>query len=402
MPTRPTPPARRAAALASLWFALSVLLWFVARGAFGVDDGPAGIWRSGPGNLAALLLTPARYVAQRVLDLSREPSFVVASAATAAAVLVTALVALRVYSRLMSLARRAPDPGRRVFVLRGAAAGAALLPSAAAAKATLVDPTDLRVARTTVTIGGLPPELDRLRIAHLSDWHVGSRVPLELLERATALALELEPDLIALTGDYIHARTGQLAAAERVLAPLTAPGTSTFGAVGVLGNHDFYDEPGAVRAMLAGLGVRMLDNRRAFLRRDGWTDDPRDALCVAGLADKWMDTPRPSETLSGVPASTPRVVLAHQPDTAELPSCAGPAAPRIDLMLCGHTHGGQVRLPLIGTPVVPSDYGQKYAGGLVRGPRCPVLVSRGIGMSVLPVRWGVPPEIGLVTLRAPR
>ena len=73
-------------------------------------------------------------------------------------------------------------------------------------------------------------------------------------------------------------------------------------------------------------------------------------------------------------------------------------APRMDLMLSGHTHGGQVRIPFIGTPIVPSRFGQKNAGGLVQGPRCPVFVSRGVGMSLLPVRLGVPPEIGLITL----
>ena len=90
--------------------------------------------------------------------------------------------------------------------------------------------------------------------------------------------------------------------------------------------------------------------------------------------------------------------LTIRPDTAE----DLPAAVRLDLMLCGHTHGGQIRVPFLGTPVVPSAFGAKYAGGLCLGPRCPVLVNRGVGMAVLPVRLGVPPEVVLIRLkRAP-
>jgi hypothetical protein len=90
----------------------------------------------------------------------------------------------------------------------------------------------------------------------------------------------------------------------------------------------------------------------------------------------------------------PRLLLAHNPDTAEQVK----PTQRVDLMLSGHTHGGQVYLPGLGTPVVPSSYGQKYAGGLCAGPTCPVIVSRGVGMALLPMRLGVPPEIGYLIL----
>ena len=97
-----------------------------------------------------------------------------------------------------------------------------------------------------------------------------------------------------------------------------------------------------------------------------------------------------------------RIVLAHTPDTAEIPELTGGGrslrARRIDLMVSGHTHGGQVRVPLLGAPVTLSRYGQKYARGLVQGPICPVVISAGIGMSVFPVRFGVPPEVVEITL----
>ena len=93
----------------------------------------------------------------------------------------------------------------------------------------------------------------------------------------------------------------------------------------------------------------------------------------------------------------PRILLSHNPDVAEEPGLLN-SGHRVDLILSGHTHGGQIRLPLIGTPVTNSRYGSKYAAGLVQGPRCPVFISRGIGTTVLPIRLGVPPEIALIEL----
>jgi predicted MPP superfamily phosphohydrolase len=173
------------------------------------------------------------------------------------------------------------------------------------------------------------------------------------------------------------------------------------GVVGVLGNHDWYGDGVAMQAALDRVGVRMLRNQRLWLdgQRRLSTSPLPDAMVIAGLADLSEDRVDVRAALGGLKDAVPRIVLAHQPDTAEMPELAGPDGPRVDLMLSGHTHGGQVRIPFLGTPGIPSNYGQKYAGGLIAGPRFPVLVSRGVGMSVLPVRVGVPPEIGLITLR---
>src|SRR5262249_36107043 len=91
-------------------------------------------------------------------------------------------------------------------------------------------------------------------------------------------------------------------------------------------------------------------------------------------------------------------LLSHNPDVAEEPGLVR-GGRRVDLMLSGHTHGGQIRLPFLGTPVVPSRYGQKYAQGLIAGPVCPVFVSRGIGVALLPLRLGVTPEIAVLEFR---
>ena len=100
--------------------------------------------------------------------------------------------------------------------------------------------------------------------------------------------------------------------------------------------------------------------------------------------------------LRDAPDTIARVLLSHNPDFAEDPALA---RHRIDLMISGHTHGGQVRLPFLGSPLIPSRFGQKYAYGHIRGPHCPVLVSAGVGMSLIPVRFGIDPEIVEITLR---
>ncbi len=297
--------------------------------------------------------------------------------------------------------------GRRRLLVDGALTVVAAPTAIAGGRAIVNAVGDLRVREYTVPIVGLPDGLDGIRIAHFSDPHLGPRVPGSFIRSAVDRTLALKPDLVALTGDYVHAGTYQIDAVAELLAPLADPRNVPSGAVGVLGNHDWYADPGQMTAAMGRIGVRMIDNWRIAL--DGTSrrlvDRPGamtpDALCIAGLGDLYSDRVLPSRAFGGVPVDMPRLVLAHNPDTCEQPAIASPfgvEAPRIDLMLSGHTHGGQIKVPGFGTPVVPSKFGEKYAGGLVQGPTCLVLISRGVGLSILPVRVGVPPEIGLITL----
>ena len=99
-----------------------------------------------------------------------------------------------------------------------------------------------------------------------------------------------------------------------------------------------------------------------------------------------------------LPREMPRILLSHNPDVAEEKDLLN-YAPRIDLMLSGHTHGGQISLPFVGAPITPSRYGQKYAAGLVKSPLCPVYVSRGLGTTIIPMRLGVRPELAVIELQ---
>jgi uncharacterized protein len=259
----------------------------------------------------------------------------------------------------------------------------------------LVEPARLKLRRYTLPIRGLPAWAEGLRIVQLSDTHYGPYVSLPHLRRAVAMANELEADLVALTGDYVHRTPKSIPDGIGVLCGLEA----RLGRYAVLGNHDNWEGPEACNEAFRAGGVRMLDRQHVYLGPQGPSDTPRpDTICLAGFGDLWEDEHPPQDALEGVPEDIPRIVLSHNPDYAER---IGPDL-RVDLMLSGHTHGGQVFVPGKGTPKIPSNYGQWYAGGVCQGPHCPVVVSRGVGMAYLPVRLGVPPEIVEITLtRAP-
>ncbi len=260
-------------------------------------------------------------------------------------------------------------------------------------------PWDLTTVEYRVALPDLPGELRGMRVVQLSDLHVGRLVPTAFVARAVEAARRLEPDLVVLTGDYVDSGTEFIGEAARALSELRRGGVP---AAAVLGNHDWYVCGVTIRRALEDVGIAVIDNSRVFF--DGSTRtlvaSPRSprALCVAGLGDLQEDRIDPAGALQGVPGRMPRLVLAHNPDSAETDQVRD--GPRIDLMLAGHTHGGQIRLPVLGTPVTMSRYGSKYAGGLIRGPSCRVIVSRGVGMTLMPVRWCVPPEVVCVRLEA--
>lgn len=306
---------------------------------------------------------------------------------------VWAYLALRGRTRRTGGKATGPNPARRRFLTDAPAAAAGLTGAGLLVQSAFVEPWALTIRSYRIPIDGLPSALDGLRLVQISDTHLGPRIPASFIRSAVDRALALAPDIFLLTGDYIHNGAAYIVPAAELFRPLVAAGRPV---VGVLGNHDWYGGGREMSRALAAIGVRMIDNGRVWLdagSRTAVPDPPDQALCIAGVGDLMQDTVDPDAALGGVPDPVPRLLLSHNPDAAELR-----IGHRVDLMISGHTHGGQVRLPLIGTPIVPSRYGSKYAGGLVRGPAFPVLISRGVGMSILPVRLGVPPELVEITL----
>lgn len=280
----------------------------------------------------------------------------------------------------------------------GGAAAVGLSALGGAGYAALVEPHWLTLERVDVPLANLPARLDGFTIAQLSDLHRGPTVPQEDVAQAVNVTLRQEADLIVLTGDYVYGSARHSAACARELVSLQAP----HGVYAVLGNHDIWTDADQVADNLARAGIVVLRDERQALEVGNsrfWLLGIEDTGYTGGFFSDframWQRARQALATLlEGIPADEPRLLLVHNPDFAEmLPEG------RIDLALCGHTHGGQVRLPLIGAPMIPSCFGQKYAGGLVQGPSTLVYVNRGVGLIAPAVRFNCRPEVTLLTLQ---
>jgi uncharacterized protein len=230
---------------------------------------------------------------------------------------------------------------------------------------------------------------DPITVAAVSDLHVGSPgVDLEKLDRIVRTINESRPDLVLLLGDFViqGVRGGQFVEPEIIaehLRHLRAP----LGTYAVLGNHDAWLGAGRVKKAIAAAGIPVIDDAVVPLGAEGRS------LILAGVSDFWTGRHDVAGVLAQLPAEGPVIVMTHNPDI--FPSVSS----RVCLTVAGHTHGGQVALPLIGRPVVPSRYGQRYAIGHVEEAGRHLFVTSGVGTSIFPVRFRVPPEVSLLRLQ---
>ncbi len=256
-----------------------------------------------------------------------------------------------------------------------------------------VEPTWLELNRVDIPVAGLPPSFAGFRIVQLSDLHCSRLVTPQYLAEAVALAQSQNADVAVLTGDFVHKGYRHVERVAEVLGGLTAPQ----GVFAVLGNHDFSVRNAlgirryrhlhrAVGDALAARGIRVLRNETIPLTRGA------DRLYLAGVEDLWSRVCDLDRTLEGLGDETPRVVLAHNPRTVELL-----AGRRCDLMLSGHTHGGQVDWPGIGRPVL-GKRARRFAAGLYRFNGTYLYVNKGVGFGFR-FRFGVRPEVAVLTLR---
>lgn len=272
--------------------------------------------------------------------------------------------------------------------LGAAAAGAALAAAALVRRAAWTEPRRLVTTEHELALPRWPAALDGLRLALVSDLHAGApQTGQAAIARVVDRTNAARPDLVAMLGDAIDPKVhgGTTVAPEAVgreLARLTAPG------VAVLGNHDWaHDGLGVLRA-LREAGLTVLENATVDLDLRATT------LCVAGLADFTSRRADVHATLRDVPADRPILLLSHDPD-------AFPQIPaRVSLTVAGHTHGGQVDLPLLRGRAIPSRHGERYARGHVVERGRHLFVTSGVGTSRWPIRLRRPPEIVVLTLRA--
>ena len=250
----------------------------------------------------------------------------------------------------------------------------------------LMEARSLRVTRITFSSSDVPPAFDGLRIAFVSDIHYGSFVSRARVRTTVDRVNALHPDLIILGGDYIYRKQSgsDIRPVFAELARLRAP----LGVYGVLGNHDLALLEVNVAPVMAAAGIHELYDSGVWLRRGG------DRLRLGGLSDVLPDSRVPPPVLGDATQEDFVLLVSHSPDVAE--SLGGTP---VDLVLAGHTHGGQITVFGLWSPFVPSRYGNKYRAGFARGAPVPTFVTTGVGTIVVPFRLFAPPEIVLLTLR---
>jgi predicted MPP superfamily phosphohydrolase len=287
---------------------------------------------------------------------------------------------------------------RRTFMKAGTGLG--LIGASGAAYAGYIEPAlRLEVRRYDVTPPGWPAGYP-LSIGVIADVHIGGpNMPLERLHHIVDTVNALKPDLIVHLGDHeaTHRFVGTPVprkAWAQALTRLHAP----LGLYSILGNHDWWNNHGEIRAALADAKITIMENDAVLLPHAGgqfWLAGLGDQIAFHNEDHSFTGVDDLPGTLAQLTTNDPAVLLVHEPDIfVKVPS-------RIALTLAGHTHGGQIYIPGLPNPFIPSAYGNRFRYGHIIEQDRHLIVSGGLGTSRIPVRFGVPPEVLLVTLGAP-
>lgn len=256
--------------------------------------------------------------------------------------------------------------------------------------ATFIEPNWIELCEIPLTLPRLEPQFDGYRIVHISDIHAGKWMPQDRLDRIVEMVNEQQPDLIAVTGDFVT-RTYRKAPVD--IAPTMRKLHAKDGVVAVLGNHDYWGGrgPGQVRRVIRLSRMIDLNNKVHILERDGAL------LSTAGVDSSRARKARLDLVLRDLPDEGCAILIAHEPDFADKSARTG----RFDLQISGHSHGGQVRLPVLPPPRLP-PMGRKYHTGLYRVGDMIQYTNRGLGVVGLPFRFWSRPEVTVFTLHAHR
>jgi predicted MPP superfamily phosphohydrolase len=251
------------------------------------------------------------------------------------------------------------------------------------ARMALSEPFMLAIERQEIYLRRLPKTLDDLRIVHLSDFHYGPIVNPKHLERAIEAANDLRPDFIALTGDYISHDRSYAAPCAELVGRLRA----RYGVFAVLGNHDHWTDAALIADLFRAEGITVLLNEGMRIDLKG------ESFWLAGVNDTMVGLEDLPLALAGSGEVEMKLLLAHNPIILRRAARAG-----VDLVLSGHTHGGQVTLrpekTRSGRPR------RRLLRGLGRRGNTQIYVTRGLGTVVLPIRYGCPPEVSVLELRS--
>ncbi|MET0752230.1 MAG: metallophosphoesterase [Pyrinomonadaceae bacterium] len=246
------------------------------------------------------------------------------------------------------------------------------------ARYALAEANTLIVEKIEISLARLPKKLENFRIVHLSDIHHSPFTGLEHITRAIEIANSLKPDMFILTGDYVSHETEYIAPAAEALGKLE----SEFGTFACLGNHDHWTDAEMVTRDFRAAGINVLIN-------EGFRFEAHDAsFWLCGVDDYMVGKTDLRSAMRGSYPDEMKLLLAHNPVIVRQAARYG-----VDLILSGHTHGGQVKLRDEEKRILPR---RKLKNGLHRRKDTQIYITRGIGTVVLPVRFGCPPEISLI------
>lgn len=251
-----------------------------------------------------------------------------------------------------------------------------------------VEPASIRIREQKLNISNWPALCNGIRVAVIGDLHVGSPFKgLDSLGELVENVNRAKPDLILLPGDFvIRGVLGGSFVAPEDFAPVLSKLDAPMGLYAVLGNHDWWFDANRVKDALSTNGIRLLEDRSALLTNHSCQ------LNLVGISDYMEGSHDVKSALANIEPGDPVLAFTHNPDIfPELPAS-------ILLTIAAHTHGGQVRIPGFGPPIVPSRYGQRYAAGHIVEDNRHLYVSVGVGTSILPVRFLVPPEVTILQI----
>ena len=250
------------------------------------------------------------------------------------------------------------------------------------ARAALTEPYMLSIEHKRIHLNRLPKAFDGFRVVQLSDIHHGPFSSREQIERAVETANRLQPDIIALTGDYISKERQYAAPCAEMLGRLKAK----YGVYAVLGNHDHWVDAALITDLFRAEGITVLINEGMHFEKNGAS------FWLAGVDDTMVGLEDLSLALAGARSDEMKLLLAHNPIILRRAARAS-----VDLVLSGHTHGGQVAIR--GERSTVRGARKRHLKGLGRLANTQIYVNRGLGTVVLPIRYGCPPEISLLELR---